>query len=130
MARDGSSPEVLVPRHDGDCGDWSPDGKRFAFFSIDVANDTSLARVTSSLTTIDLASRTLTRLASLKGVSARPRWSPDGRRIVFHSNPPADGTAPGGRPFAPGNQIYSIAADGSDLTRLTNNQFTDVHPVW
>ena len=50
--------------------------------------------------------------------------------IVFHSNPQADGTAPGGRPFARGNQIYSIALDGSDLTRLTNNHFTDLHPVW
>jgi Tol biopolymer transport system component len=130
MARDGSSQEVLV-RGDGDCGDWAPDGKRFAFFSIDTGDNTPpLARITSTLTTIDLASRTLTRLATLKGVSGRPRWSPDGRRIVFHGNPPADGTAPGGRPFAPGYQIYTIAADGSDLTRLTNNQFTDVHPVW
>jgi Tol biopolymer transport system component len=130
MARDGSSPEVLVPGHNGDCGDWSPDGKRFAFFSIDTADNTSLAHVTSSLTTIDLASRARTSLVRIEGVSARPRWSPDARRIVFHSKPPAGPTAPGGRLFATEFQIYTIAADGSNLTRLTNNQFTDTHPVW
>jgi TolB protein len=125
MARDGSSQEVLV-RGDGDCGDWSPDGKRFAYFSLRPGDNGTLAGATSSLTTVDLASRALTTLVRINSVSARPRWSPDGRRIVFHSNPSAGATARGG----PAYQIYSIAADGSDLTRLTNNQFNDVHPVW
>jgi len=109
----------------GECGDWSPDGKRFAFFSI-TPDNTSLARATSSLTTVDVASRAVTSIARIEGVGSRPRWSPDGRRIVFHGNLRSGDTARGG----PANQIYSIAADGSDLTRLTNNQFNDVHPVW
>ena len=124
MARDGSSQEVLV-RGAGDCGDWSPDGKRFAYYSVRPGDNGTLAGATSSLTTVDLASRALTTLAGINSVSGRPRWWPDGRRIVFHSNPSA--APPRG---GPAYQIYSIAADGSDLTRLTNNQFNDMHPVW
>lgn len=47
-----------------------------------------------------------------------PAWGP-GNRISYHSS--RDHSA---------SEIYSIAPDGSDLRRLTNNAFTDRHAAW
>lgn len=126
MRRDGSSQELLVPSdYGGDCGDWSPDGKRFVFFSQDSLRNASLVQFTASLYVIDVESRAISPLMHLAGVSARPRWSPDGRRIAFHSKSSVGPVAP-----RTDFQIYTVNADGSDLKRLTNNQMIDVHPVW
>jgi TolB protein len=47
-----------------------------------------------------------------------PAWSPDGRRLAFSST-------------HEGNQeIYTAAADGSDLIRLTQSPGLDAHPCW
>lgn len=92
-----------------------PRGRRIAFFSFDVDN-TSLAQSTSSLMTIDLASRALTRLVRIGGGSARPRRSPDGRRIVFHSRPPAGAHRSGRSALRDGISDLYDRADGSGLT--------------
>jgi Tol biopolymer transport system component len=49
---------------------------------------------------------------------AWPRWSPNGKQIVFHSN--VDGNF----------EIYIVNADGSDLTRVTNYPGLDQFPEW
>src|SRR5687767_6613454 len=49
---------------------------------------------------------------------AWPRWSPDGKWIVFHSN--VDGNF----------EIYLIDADGTNLTRVTNYPGLDQFPEW
>ena len=49
---------------------------------------------------------------------AWPRWSPNGKQIVFHSN--VDGNF----------EIYIINADGSDLTRVTNYPGIEQFPEW
>ena len=66
---------------------------------------------------LDVASDHLTRLTWGEGNNENPRWSPDGRHIVFSSN--RAGTY----------DIYSMRADGSDVRRLTRggNCFT---PDW
>ena len=56
---------------------WSPDSARVAFFS-----DTGDGR-NPDLWVVDAASRTVAKLASLKGYANHPRWSPDGTRIAF-----------------------------------------------
>lgn len=49
---------------------------------------------------------------------AQPRWSPDGKQIVFHSN-------------MNGNfEIYLIDADGANLTRVTDYAGLDQFPEW
>ncbi|HXJ63776.1 MAG TPA: hypothetical protein VNN79_08480 [Actinomycetota bacterium] len=50
----------------------------------------------------------------------RPRWSPDGARIVFFRHKGEAG---------PGN-IWVMDADGSNLTRLTNTQAYEQDPSW
>ncbi len=48
-----------------------------------------------------------------------PSWSSDGKRIAFHSD--RDGNL----------EIYTMAADGSDVVRVTNNPDAfDVFAAW
>src|SRR5262249_54564015 len=47
-----------------------------------------------------------------------PRWSPDGKRLVFSST--RDGN----------EEIYVMNADGSGQTRLTRNLQSDRQPAW
>ena len=56
--------------------------------------------------------------ASLKSCQ-RPRFSPDGKRIVFDATDKSDNF-----------DIYVIGSDGRNLTRLTLNKSKDVHPYW
>ena len=48
-------------------------------------------------------------------------WSPDGKKIVFTTN--KDDLNGGG-------EIYVMNADGSDITRLTNNLRGEQNPKW
>ena len=50
--------------------------------------------------------------------SAYPTWSPDGSRIAFTSD--RDGSV----------DIYAMNADGSGVTRLTNDRAWDLTPAW
>jgi Tol biopolymer transport system component len=67
-----------------------------------------------------------------------PTWSPDGTKIAFDSNRQADGTVStdctDGTTHAPtGNcdfEIWTMNADGSGLTQLTNNAAPDTDPDW
>ena len=52
------------------------------------------------------------------GADKSPRLSPDGRLIVFESE--RDGNW----------EIYVMNADGSDQTRLTENEAEDADPIW
>jgi TolB protein len=47
-----------------------------------------------------------------------PSWSPDGRRFAFSST------------HAGNQEIYTAAADGTDLVRLTQSPGLDAHPCW
>lgn len=47
-----------------------------------------------------------------------PRWSPADSRIAFGSNRDGD------------YEIYTIESDGTDLTKITDNEYTDAYPTW
>lgn len=68
--------------------------------------------------------RQLTRNA---GDDGDPSWSPDGRQIVFAST--RDQVLFPGDDF-PVGEIYVMRADGSQQTRLTNDQADDYYPEW
>ena len=58
------------------------------------------------------------RLSYNDAIDSSPDWSPDGRRIAFHST--RDG------PF----EVYVMNADGSGVSRLTHNDAFDDLPAW
>ena len=51
--------------------------------------------------------------------AAYPAWSPDGTKIVFLSDKDDSN-----------GELYSMNADGSGITRLTNNSRIDAFPIW
>jgi TolB protein len=52
------------------------------------------------------------RLINDDGVTSRPQWSPDGRRVLVHRIPP------GGARFG----LYTVAVDNGGVTSLTDDQ--------
>jgi Tol biopolymer transport system component len=57
---------------------------------------------------------------SLDAFLYRPDWSPDGSRIVFSMHVPD----------ADGSELYSTAADGSDLRRITSAPLVEDYASW
>ena len=67
---------------------------------------------------MDADGSNLQRLTVSKPVDDRPKWSPDGKKIVFYTD--RDGN----------NEIYVMDADGSNQQRLTTNESSDYAPRW
>ncbi len=90
---------------------FSPDGQKVIM---------SLGRDdgNSNIYTLDLRSRTTTRLTSSNAIDTSPSYSPDGSQIVFTSDR-------GGR-----TQIYGMNADGSNQRRVSFGDGTYSTPVW
>ena len=68
--------------------------------------------------TVDGPPGYVSRLLDTPGHEYWPVWSPDSTRLAFYSF--MDGQA----------EIYTIRADGSQLTRLTNSPGFDGYPTW
>ena len=85
--------------------DWSPDGWTFVFENV------------NSIWTYNRLTQTGLRLTNATGDS-RPRYSPDGSKIVFQS--PRNGQS----------EIYVMNSNGTAQTRLTNNAASDTAPAW
>jgi len=58
------------------------------------------------------------RLTTHRARDQRPRWSPDGSKVAFHSD------------LAGSNDIYVIERDGSNLRRITDHPGQDTDPDW
>jgi len=69
----------------------------------------------------------LTQLTRSPGNNAHPKWSPDGKWIAFASNRSGFKDETGGMSDG---EIYVMRADGSDVTKLTENTFEDGTPAW
>ena len=106
---------------------WSPDGKWISFSSYREQNQDIYVLDAADLLQ-DTGSAKLSRLTIHPDDDLDPTWSPDGARIAFthvadtNGNGYLDGQDTG--------EIYVMNADGSDMTRLTDNLANDGGPAW
>ena len=104
---------------------WFPDGRQIAFVSILVDQADARGGDVSQLWVVDAAGREPRQIFA--GDAVQPRVSPNGQRIAFWALP----TDPAQRRFLNANRdIWSVAADGSDPRRLTDDPATEWNPVW
>jgi Tol biopolymer transport system component len=94
---------------------WSPDGKRLAFATEEIADPASRLG-DSTVYVVDAAGGTPRKAVDGDGV--QPSWSPSGERIVYWSNT-------GGQ-----RDIYTVAAAGGPRVPVTLDPAIDWSPVW
>ena len=98
---------------------WSPDGKKCLYVK------GSMAKNQAKIWVMDANGGNPTQLSTGNGSynDIDPRWSTDGKRIVFASN---RGTVKGVQNY----DIWIMNADGSHITQLTTNSSCDDKPVF
>ena len=89
--------------------DWSPNGKRLVYFR---AVQLASANVKSAIYSIAVDGTDERRLTPPGLVGGEPAYSPDGRWIVFNTNPPDFGEGD--------SQLYRMRPDGSGIEQLTH----------
>lgn len=115
MGADGSSPQPLIALPgDERYPALSPDGTRLAFTTHPTASDVEIA-------VAQLNGGAVTAITDNAVFDSSPSWSPDGRRIAFERGPAGDD---------PGNDVWSMAADGTDQRQLTTSAGLDEGPSW
>ena len=92
---------------------WSPDGSALVFSAPLAFRNVNLYR-------IEIASGEMRQLTSDSGGATEPDWSPDGRRIAFTSY----------RPQGVVLRIYTIDANGGDMTLITPGTADYRQPAW
>jgi serine/threonine protein kinase/Tol biopolymer transport system component len=115
MRRDGTATPLRAAPRDWRDPQFSPDGRRLAFYVDDGRQ--------LDIYTYEWARDFTTRLTFDPAVDSNPVWSPDGRTIVFSSSPSAKELA----------NLYWVSADGSGephrLTESNDRHFaTSWHP--
>jgi Tol biopolymer transport system component len=97
---------------------WSPDGKQIACATEDFHRPDDRWSLTSQIHLIDVDKGRTLRLAGTGPDALEPHWSPHAFRIAFWG-------VEGGR-----RDVWTIAATGGDLVRVTNDAYVDWNPVW
>jgi dipeptidyl aminopeptidase/acylaminoacyl peptidase len=92
---------------------WSPEGQRLAYRGC-----TGEGWNISTLEVIGPVFDTASTRRLTQGDDSQPAWSRDGQHLAFVRR---DGD---------NQDIYVVAADGSNLTRLTDHPAADVAPAW
>ena len=128
--RDGNS-EIYIMNADGTgvtrltnnaAFDWapafSPDGSKVAFASDSNGN--------SEIYVIDADGSEQTRLTNDTAFDSHPVFSPDGSKIAFTSNRDRNAEEVPLSTSDSDDEIYIMNADGTGVTRLTNNKSIDI----
>jgi TolB protein len=160
MERDGSNPICLTPKINGDAFDpvWSPDGKQILFaatisgttqlyvINADGSDPRHLTQLSNlrgrsdwapngetiatyqglswqrEIVLLDTEGKLLNQITQ-GGNNLAPNYSPDGQWLAFTSY--RDNYRNNN-----GCEIYTMRADGSLITRLTENNYCDWQPNW
>jgi Tol biopolymer transport system component len=108
----------LTSRSEPECnGAFSPDGVRVLFGAVTLSG----TQGNFDIAVINVDGSGLKKVIGDGQTLAHqdwPSWSPDGKRFAFSST-------------HEGNQeIYTAAADGTDIVRVTQSPGLDAHPTW
>ncbi len=124
MDADGSNLVNLTnnPAYDG-TPSWAPDGQRIAF--------TSEREGSPDIYVMKADGTETTRLTDGIGFNVVPAWSPDGSQILFSSNRTYYEPTEGGSIEVTANtKLWTVGADGRDLTRRTSQLGLDMYGSW
>jgi len=117
-----------------DCPQWSPTRDEILLTVFHGGGESGWERPAyqSSLALLDSRSGQLRQIAEGPGLSNYGRWSSDGEWIVFQSDRQAQPTTAhdGLQQLYKNLEIYIVRRDGSELRRLTENDYFDAHPSW
>jgi Tol biopolymer transport system component len=97
---------------------WSPDGKSIVFMRL---NDTAKPTAQQAVFIVASSGGTPRRITSWKLNAGGPNWSSDGSKILIQSYRDC--------PCSETSQVYTVAPDGSGLTRLTGTG-KNIEPNW
>jgi dipeptidyl aminopeptidase/acylaminoacyl peptidase len=95
---------------------WSPDASRIAFSA--TINPDLVQGGTSDIYVIDLARDDVKKIVSQPGPDSNPRWSPDGRQLVFSS-------AMGNKLFFHANSRLAVVAASGGTPRSITDRFDE-----
>jgi polyisoprenoid-binding protein YceI len=114
---DGSSPVVVANPAGIPIGhpSFSPDGKRIAFFVVDIEKGGDIF-----VTDLTGAATRLTGGSGIDEAEDEPAWSPDGKSILYVRFGPGTGA----------EDIWIMAADGSNARALTTDAGYEYDPAW
>jgi Tol biopolymer transport system component len=116
--------EVIIDSEESSntCGDISPDGERIVFDSTRDLNGESGGLFHSEIYVANIDGSGERRLTFNAEHEIEPRWSPDGKRIVFMGSNNEDELSQ--------YEIYLMDADGDNFQQLTDNDSADRFPSW
>lgn len=131
MRRDGSHRHQITPvGMDIGNPDWSPGGDRIVFQSpAEPADD----QTPQQIYTIHPDGTHLVQITQYEPVSGiiigtfGPRWSPDGRQLVFAHRDATTTVGPDGQPHA---DLFVMNPDGSNVVQINFTPEKDNSPAW
>ncbi|KUK29687.1 MAG: TolB protein [Methanosarcinales archaeon] len=102
---------------------WSPDGRKMAFVAasaLNISDVSTYINFSSSLCVMNVDGSGKRGLCSGKGFwSFSPEWSPDGRKIAFHSLLKGENS-----------HIWMVNSDGTEQLEITDGKASDITPRW